>query len=57
MGQNMCWLLKQQLSVWSCSSVPEQLWSTLAEGEREDIWVGLASNLHIQIRDIQVNHA
>lgn len=56
MGQNMCWLPKQLHSVWSCRSVPEQLWSTLGEGEKEVTWIAVASNLHIQMNDIQINH-
>ena len=56
MGQNMCWLPKQLHSVWSCRSVPEQLWSTLGEGEKEVTWIAVASNLHIQMSDIQINH-
>ena len=31
MEQNMCPLPKQPLNAWSCSSVPEHLWSTLEE--------------------------
>lgn len=57
MGQNACWLPKQLLSVWSCGSVPEQLGSTLEEGEKEVACIGVASNLHSQVKDIQISHA
>ena len=48
MGQNMWRLPKQLLSVWSCRSGPEQLWSTLEEGEKKVTWIDLASSLHIK---------